>query len=79
MTDATVTVGQTIYIEGYELVVAQVRLDKTASGTTAMIQLADPILYTKEKIDYEARKAAVEEHRKMIKAVSDTMGGEGGR
>ena len=70
-------VGETIYIEGCELIVTQVRVDRTASGTTAMIQLADPILYTKEQMEYEVKKEYFAKHRAMIDSINKTFGSEG--
>lgn len=70
-------VGDVIEIEKCELVVTQVRLDRTASGTTAMIQLADPILYMKEKIEMESRTEYVEKHKRMMDAVAKSVSGEG--
>lgn len=59
-------VGETVYIDECELIVTQVRLDRTASGTTAMIQAADPILYTKEKMAYEEKLEFTKKQKAMM-------------
>lgn len=66
-------VGDVIVIENCEVVVTQVRLDKTTSGTTVMIQAADPILYMKEKIERDAREEYVNKHKKMIDTITKTL------
>jgi methionine synthase II (cobalamin-independent) len=69
-------VGETIIIDNCDLVVTQVRLDRTASGITAMIQLADPILYMKEKIERDAREEYVNKHKKMMDTITKNLQGE---
>ena len=69
-------VGDSITIDRSELIITQVRLDKTASGTTAMIQAADPVLYMKEKIERDAREEYVNKHKQMMDKVIKELGSE---
>lgn len=70
-------VGQTVYVNGCELIVTQVRIDRTASGTAAMILLADPILYTKERMEYESRQECIKKHKASLDAMTKNLSTDG--
>jgi hypothetical protein len=72
---STPKVGETVYIEGREMIITQVRLDVTVAGSTGMIILSDPILYTKEKIEREEKVKSIVGQLEMQKVVIKAMDG----
>lgn len=69
-------IGEIIYLDGVELMVTSIRLDRTVQGSTAMILLSDPILYTKEKMDRDAREELVRKQTEMTKVVTEHLAEE---
>lgn len=70
------TLGETVYLEGREMVVTQVRLDVTVHGSTGWIVLSDPILYQKEKMERDEKEKLVETQRIALESVTRVMGQE---
>ena len=72
----TYQIGQTVYMEGHELVVTATRLDRGAGGATAMIWLSDPILHEKEKMDRDDKERLVTTQRVALETVTKVMNDE---
>jgi len=69
-------IGQTIYVEGHEMVITAMRLDRGVTGDTALVWLSDPILYQKDLMDRQAKEQLVHTHRIALETVTKAMGDE---
>ena len=69
----TYVIGQTIYIDGHEMLVTAVRLDTGVAGATAMVWLSDPILYEKEKMERQSKEQLVQSQRVACETVTRVM------
>lgn len=66
-------IGQTVYIDGHEMTVTQMRVDHGVGGVTGLIWLSDPILYEKDKMDREAKEALVHSQKTALDTVTRVM------